>query len=412
MKKFVLKKFLQDKKGNFAVIFAITLVPLIAAASAVVETTNIVRTKNAVQQTLDSALIHIALEAANGYSETDLETKGTTFFNGNISSVLGARTTLDYLGVTTTPDKSLRYTANLTKVYRGDLSNLMDGPIKVGSVVERVAGEPACLLALSDTASSAVDFNGTTNVSLTNCIITANSKSATAITRSGSANVNAECVQTVGRTSGMTGSRVTLACPKMKENSFKTRDPLASIVPPTGAGCSTLTIPGGNGWKTINPGTYCNNNVTVNGGKQIRFNSGNYIFKGTSINFLGGAEIVGTGVTIFLYSGAKLDVAANSNVTLSAPTTGTSGGILVYTAASNPVDLRFSGGATQKLQGFIYNPKGNVSFKGNAGTSADKCVRLIGDTITMTGTSALKMDCTAELAGRDITTTKLVRIVK
>ena len=34
MKKSVLKNFLQDKKGNFAVIFAITLVPLMAAASA------------------------------------------------------------------------------------------------------------------------------------------------------------------------------------------------------------------------------------------------------------------------------------------------------------------------------------------------------------------------------------------
>lgn len=406
-------KFLRNEKGNFAVAFAISLVPLVAAVAGAVDYTNVVRTKNALQQSLDSALVSIALDATASTSETELEARGIEFFNGNINSLIGAGAALDYLGVTTMPDSSLRFTADVVKQYKGDISAMLDGPIKVTAAVQRQAGPNACLLALNPTAASAVDFNGSTNVNLNKCTVAANSNSNSSITRSGSATLTAECVQTVGKTSGiLLDPSVILDCAKAKERSFKTQDPLAAVVPPSGVGCSQLNIPNGNGWKTVNPGVYCNNNLTVNGGKQLRFNSGTYVFKGTDISFLGGAEIAGSGVTFFLYDGAKLKISANSIVNLTAPISGAYAGILVYSPANNPVSLNFAGGTTQKLQGFIYNPKGHIDFRGNAGTTSDKCFRLIGDTITMTGTSNMKVDCTAELANRDITTTKMVLYVK
>jgi Flp pilus assembly protein TadG len=415
MKNSIIAKFLRDKKGNFALLFAISLAPLMAAVTGVVEFTNVVRTKDALQSSLDAALVSVALDASTeiATSESELEAKGTEYFDTNIDTHIGVDATLDYLGVATMPDNSLRFTADVTKQYKGDLSALLNGPIRVTSAVQRQSGPNACLLALNPTADSALDFNGTTNVNLENCTVAANSKSDASITRSGSATLNSECVQTAGRTSGiLLNPRVTLACAKAKENSFKTADPLASVVPPSGVGCSHLNIPHNNGWQTVNPGVYCNNNLTVNGGKKLRFNPGAYVFKGTDIRFLGGAEIAGSGVTFFLYEGAKLNISANSIVNLTAPTTGTYAGILVYTAANNPVALAFAGGATQKLQGFIYNPKGHIDFAGNAGTTSDQCVRLIGDTIKMTGTSKMKVDCKTELANRDITTIKTILYVK
>ncbi len=394
-------------------LFAVSLVPLMATVTGVVEFTNIVRTKSALQDSLDAALVGIALNACVTSSESELEAKGIKFFKGNGNEVIRSGATLDYLGVTIMPDSSLRYTANVTKQYKGEMSATLNGPIKVISAVQRQSGPNACLLALSETASSAVDFNGSTDVDLANCIIAANSSSPTSVTRSGAANVTADCVQTVGKTSGIaSNSRVSLSCPQVRERSFKTPDPLALVVAPSGTGCSSLNIPNGSGWKTINPGTYCDSSLTVNGGKKIRFNSGTYIFKGTAISFLGNSEIEGTGVTIFLYDGAKIKTSANSIVNLLAPTSGTYPGILIYTAPDNPVSLDFSGGTTQKLQGFIYNPKGHIDFKGDAGTTSDKCVRIVTNTIKLTGSSKLKMDCKSELGNRDITTTQGIRFVK
>lgn len=415
MGKSLFSRFLRNEDGNFAGIFAVAMVPMMAVVAGSVDFSDVVRNRTALQDSLDSALVRIALDSISNPDEASLEAKGQEFFNNNVEGKIGVNAVLDYLGVVTEADSSKRFNAKVTKQYKGSLTALLNGPITVDSSVVRQSGPNACMLALSPTAASAIDFNGTTNVTLDKCTIAANSKSVSSITRSGSASLSAECVQTQGLTSGIVSDpKTTLACAKAREKSFKTADPLASFVPPIAGSCSNLTVPGGNGnnWKNIYPGTYCNNNFTINGGTKVRFNSGTYIFKGTDLKFLGGAEVIGTDVTIYLYNGSNISIAANAIVSLSAPVTGVNAGILFYSTASNPVEFSFAGGAGQKLQGFIYNPAGTIDFQGNSGTTGDQCVRLIGNTIKLSGTAKMKVNCGTELGGRDIVTTRLIRFVE
>jgi hypothetical protein len=56
--------------------------------------------------------------------------------------------------------------------------------------------------------------------------------------------------------------------------------------------------------------------------------------------------------------------------------------------------FNLTGGATQNFGGAIYLPKANLSFSGGNGTSTS-CTKIIADTIALTGTSNLQVNCSA-----------------
>lgn len=406
------KKFLNDRSGNFGLGLSLLAVPLMAAVAGGVELASTNREASQLQSSLDIALLAAATKYDPKMTSAELDAFATKMFETNLASAGIAGADFNYIGATQDAAGNVTLSAVGTKPFTGDLTSLFNGTIVRDAAVVRDIGGTACVLALSPTASRAINLNGTTDVALTNCVLAANSTAEDSVDRSGSASLAAACIQTAGATNGITSDpRVALDCGKPRENSFRTMDPLASLVPPSGVGCANLNIPGGKGLKTIDPGVYCNNNLTINGGSKVKFNPGTYVFKGTDISILGGAEVSGEGVTIFLYSGAELNIAANADFTMSAPTTGPYAGVAIYSEAANPVVIKLNGGSTQSIQGFIYNPKGIVEFSGNSATASDQCIRIVADTMIMTGTSALKADCTAELGGRDIKTVKQIRMV-
>ena len=53
------------------------------------------------------------------------------------------------------------------------------------------------------------------------------------------------------------------------------------------------------------------------------------------------------------------------------------------------------------ITGFIYAPDAHITFTGNSAMAgAGECVRVVGDTIEMTGTSNVSTDCEKALGGR------------
>jgi hypothetical protein len=112
----------------------------------------------------------------------------------------------------------------------------------------------------------------------------------------------------------------------------------------------------------------------------------------------GGGNVTGSGVSI-VTSGTFSVAAGYSNVTLTAPTSGTMQGLVV---ASNGVGgANFSEGASgNSLSGVFYFPSAPITMSGagNVGNGAGQCLELIGSTITLSGGSALASTC-AGLAG-------------
>jgi len=131
--------------------------------------------------------------------------------------------------------------------------------------------------------------------------------------------------------------------------------------PPTASGCAPLVVTG----PTVNPGCYS----SISGNGSFTMNPGLYVFTGS--NSLNGANITGTGVTLYVTStGTGLDF-HGTKVNLTACTTSCTNGavanVLYYQVPANASSLDISGPAGV-YAGLIYAPKSNVTVNGNAGS--------------------------------------------
>jgi hypothetical protein len=139
----------------------------------------------------------------------------------------------------------------------------------------------------------------------------------------------------------------------------------------------TLSLAGS---ATLGAGTYTvAGNVTLGGGG-------------------GGGTVTGTGVSVIL-SGTFSVAAGYTNVTLTAPTSGTLKSLVV--ASNGAGGATFSEGASgNSLSGAFYFPIAPVTLSGagNVGNGVGQCLELIGSAVTLTGGSAMASTCSG-LAG-------------
>jgi hypothetical protein len=153
------------------------------------------------------------------------------------------------------------------------------------------------------------------------------------------------------------------------------------------------------GTTSLDPGVYCGD-VAVNAGATLTLNPGVYYFSGSNFSVAGNATITGSGVTLIFTGSGKnwgsATIGSNANITLTAPSSGTTKGIVMYGDRNMTVGTAFSleGGGTQNFAGAIDLPKAALKFAGGNGTTTS-CTQIIADTITFTGTSNVKVNCAA-----------------
>jgi hypothetical protein len=103
----------------------------------------------------------------------------------------------------------------------------------------------------------------------------------------------------------------------------------------------------------------------------------------------GGGTVTGNGVSV-ITSGTFSVAAGYSNVTLTAPTSGSVQGLVV--ASNGAGGASFSEGASgNSLSGVFYFPSAPITLSGagNVGNAAGQCLELIGSTVTLSGGAAL-----------------------
>ena len=145
----------------------------------------------------------------------------------------------------------------------------------------------------------------------------------------------------------------------------------------------------GNSSLTISPGTY--SSITVSGNGKLTMNPGVYVIAGGGFSVSGNGAVTGSGVMIFNTKSSKgtygsIVLSGNGAITLTAPTTGTYAGILIFQDRANSKALTFSGSAMQGMAGTIYAPAAQLAESGNAqiGTASHP-VSIVVDTLSMTG---------------------------
>jgi Flp pilus assembly protein TadG len=303
---------------------------------------------------------------------------------------------------------------------------LYSGAFTLGvQAVATVGSGSGCALQLSNSANPGVTISNGATVTLKACGMDVCSTGSTALSISGGAALkltdasgnlsSSQSVSVAGTasiTNGATINNVPNSCtsPTCKQSQgacAPSVDPYAGVTMPTmPGGCSNGTAKSyghsNSGLQTLSPGVWCNG-VSFTNDAQILLKPGVYYVNGGNFNVGGAVVMNATGVTIVLTGSASdgysppyanVTIGNGATVTLSAPTTGATAGILLFGDRNAPAanTSNFGGGATMNLTGAIYFPSQTVVFD-NGISNPSGCTQLIAGTIQFQGGAQFSNNC-------------------
>ncbi len=167
---------------------------------------------------------------------------------------------------------------------------------------------------------------------------------------------------------------------------------------------------------TLLPGTYCGGIRVKNA--TVTFSPGTYILVGGGISTQDtNSHIRGTGVYFYntynsSHSYSPVDFNANSDVQISAATTGDYGGVLFMqdrTCCDTTMPTEsFQGGAASFFEGILYMPRSLVQFAGNPSLGFAHYTIVVARRFAVQGTSTMNNDFSHLLGGNPIKQVGLV----
>jgi Flp pilus assembly protein TadG len=396
-------KSVLDRRGNVAVVFALSMPMVVGGVAFGVETGYWYYQQLRLQQAADVAAQAGAIEQRVGKSHDIVVASATAAAEQN-------GFTPGSITVNTPPTSGPNMNSNSVEVllsrneqrFFSQLFSTDPVVSNARAVSTYTNAANACVLALDPIADGAAHFSGNSTTTLSGCSVMANSLASDAVYLQGSTVVTTTCVETAGGLNSNGGLTMT-GCSAPMTSLPPVADPLKNLAEPLNSG----NCKNGNG-NTLQPGRYCNG-LNLNGNVQLR--PGTYIIDAGTLKINANANISGDGVTIYLVDNATLDFNGNANINLTAPTSGTYAGILFFGARENSMAVnKINGTATSSMTGTFYFPTQEVDYQGNF-AGANGCTHIIADLVQWTGNATVGVDCTA-YGMADIPVAKAVRLVE
>jgi hypothetical protein len=194
--------------------------------------------------------------------------------------------------------------------------------------------------------------------------------------------------------------------PPPNYNAPAVTDPLSYLTEPTFSGTcdhTSYSLYNVSSNTTLNPGNYCKGMNITN--STATLNPGLYIITGGGTWY--NSTVTGSGVTLFFTSGGGSSgdgkfILSQSTVTLSAPTTGSLAGILVFTdrtwTHTNPQDVDVTQ-TTFTGDGIWYLPSTGIWIYNSSTMKGTNYFGLVADNMTAAGTSVQMSNNYSFLAG-------------
>jgi Flp pilus assembly protein TadG len=182
-------------------------------------------------------------------------------------------------------------------------------------------------------------------------------------------------------------------------------DPFISMPAPSIGSCTYSAPVVVTSNTTLPYGTYCGGIIT-SGTETITLSPGLYIIEG-GITESGSPTFTGTGVTLYFKTGGIVG-SGTGTFNLSAPTTGTYQGVVLFEDRSNSSGITLSGSTGTQVSGLVYMPAGNLTYSGDSGTSG-VVTTLVVNAITFSGTSYINQAATTAYGGGGGGSVKLIQ---
>jgi len=260
----------------------------------------------------------------------------------------------------------------------------------------REASAGGCVITLDPTADNSLSISGTAALT-SGCGVFVNSNSGSAINTNGGGTITTTGTaktQIVGNCNGCGNIH-----PSAQTGVATMTDPFADLSPPSYSGCNDTSNPvnlGSHDKRTISAGVFCSG-FNVGAQSELTLNAGTYVIK-NGISIGGQATIKSTGgVTIYIQSGG-VTMAGGASVSLSAPTTGTWQGILFYQDRANTTDSSLVGGTGQQMNGVLYFPDAHLTYTGGSNVVAT-ATTIVANTLSMVGNSFISAAATTQFTG-------------
>jgi hypothetical protein len=379
-------KFWTSKAANVAVITALAAPVMVAFCGLGADTGYWFYRQHDLQGAADIAAYNGAVALQSDGDRATVQSTASSGASGN-----GWTSTDGTITVNTPPTSGPNQNSHSVEVLLSERENryftsILSSdkvPISVRAVATYDPTQAACMLGLNKTQANTVQFWGNANANFQGCNIVSDSSSNSAFSVGGAANVTAPCVDAVGG-DYVTATLTLTSCSSVRTKMSYVYDPYANVAAPDPGPCTT---PSGS---TLSPATFCGG-LSLSG--TVTVNPGVYVIDGGTLKINANAIVTGSGVTFFLTDGATLQINGNSELHLSAPTTGPFAGILFYGDRTQPTAKNtINGNASSALTGTIYFPSQEVDFLGNF-SGMNGCMQVVSDTIYYTGSATFSTNC-------------------
>lgn len=244
---------------------------------------------------------------------------------------------------------------------------------------------PCLLLRPNPINQIAVDLGGSSSLVGAGCSFIVRSTHAKAISTTNNNGVSASSV--VLATGGGWQGSVTPTPSFATQDGNVFNDPFASMPAPALSTCKT-PLPTVN-FQPDTPGgtvTYCSD---VNINASATFQPGIYIFT-RALKLSGSASLTGAGV-LFYFQGpnSSINMVGTGALSLSAATSGTYKGILIWQDKVNTTKVQLKGGSSMDLSGNLYFPSAAVELSG--GSSSSTIGLVVASKVSTSGGSSINL---------------------
>lgn len=398
------KTFWRSRRGSVAIQIALMLTLIIGMTALGTEITFLLYKHRQIQSAADSAALGAGTALATGHpADPVLEARAIAaslgFFHGvDATTVIVNRPPLTgaHIGDASALEVIVSQPQFLTMV-----SLFRDGLFSVGAHAVAMQGGTGnyCVLELTASNATGVTISNGAVVNLTLCGMAVDSTGSAALSVTGGAILNAKSVSVSGNTSVTNGGKIN-ATDGVKTYQPNVPDPYAGVARPSFSGCNYNNKSLGHSSSTqyLSPGVYCNGLAMTNDAIVV-MNPGVYFIDRGSFQVGGAVRLTGTGVTIILTKStssnyATVSIGNGATVTLSAPTTGATAGLVFFGDRNGPLSNTsdFGGGASVNITGAIYFPTQTVTFT-NGISNPSGCTQLIAGKIQFSGGAQFKNNC-------------------
>lgn len=380
----LLRRFRRDQRGAAAIIVAVLMPVFIGGIGLGVETGYWFMWERKLQHIADVAAYAGAVERRSGGDSTDISNAVS-----NIATASGypagasAPVVVNPFGGN---DLAVEVTLshNLSRLFTGVFLS-GDVAISARAVAAIDPAQPeACITVMSPDSAGAMTVWGSAIVTLNGCDLVSASNASNSIMLGNDLNIDNGCPYAVGGLSGAHNLNLTnTSCTGVQSITSIPDDPHADLTLPTTSDCGTMW----NGQLVR-----CYNDLRMDD-EDIHSDS-IYIIDG-ELSVRARSDINATNITFIVNDSSVVDLQNNSEMHLSAPTSGPLSGMLIYGLQSGLLDSRIEnrirGTINSSFEGTVYLPNAHLEYLGNASLT---CTALVAHSITFTGNS--EMNCTNE----------------